>query len=73
MYLPFRIQLSVFWPGVVAYSCNPSNSGGRDWENHSSRPTQAKVIETPSQLDTVSCTCHPSYAGNGNRTVEILA
>jgi hypothetical protein len=27
---------------VVALTCNPSCTGGRDWEDHISRPTEAK-------------------------------
>jgi hypothetical protein len=28
----------------VAHACNPSNSGGRDQEDHGSKPAQAKKI-----------------------------
>jgi hypothetical protein len=31
----------------VAHTCNPSNSGGRDWEIHSLRPTQAYSSQDP--------------------------
>jgi hypothetical protein len=47
----------------MAYSCNPSYLGDRDWEDHGLMPDQAKkVCEIPSQqkhLDVVECTCHP--------------
>jgi hypothetical protein len=31
-----------FWLGTVAYTCNPSYLGDRDWEDYSSRLAQAK-------------------------------
>jgi hypothetical protein len=33
--------------GPVAYSCNPSNSGGRDQENCGSKPAQANSSVRP--------------------------
>jgi hypothetical protein len=30
------------WPEMVAHACNPSFSVDRDWEDHGSRPAQAK-------------------------------
>jgi hypothetical protein len=31
----------------VAHACNPSYSGGRDWEDGHSRPAQAKSSRDP--------------------------
>jgi hypothetical protein len=31
-------------PGMVAHTCNPSYSGGRDEGDHSSRPAQSKKL-----------------------------
>jgi hypothetical protein len=31
----------------VAHTCNPSYSGGRDQEDHSSKPTQANSLQDP--------------------------
>jgi hypothetical protein len=36
------IKMSVLWLGMVAYTCNLSYSGGRDQEDSSSRPAEAK-------------------------------
>jgi hypothetical protein len=33
---------SVVYLSAVAYACNPSYSGGRDWEDHISRPAWVK-------------------------------
>jgi hypothetical protein len=41
--------------GVVAHACNPNYSGGGYWEDGSSRPAQAKVCKTPSQLIKAGC------------------
>jgi hypothetical protein len=35
--------------GAVAHACNPSDLGSGDWEDHSSRPTWAKILKTLSQ------------------------
>jgi hypothetical protein len=34
---------------VVAYTSNPSYSGGRDWKDSGSRPAHTKSSEIPSQ------------------------
>jgi hypothetical protein len=34
-------KLSI-WLHVVVYTCNPSDSGDVDWEDHGSRPAWAK-------------------------------
>jgi hypothetical protein len=36
-------------PGMVAHTCNPTYSGGRDQEDFSSLPVQQKVHKTPAQ------------------------
>jgi hypothetical protein len=33
--------------GPVAHSCNPSYSGGRDQEDHSSNPARANGLQDP--------------------------
>jgi hypothetical protein len=50
--------------GTVAYAYNPSYSGG-DWEDHDSRPVQARSSQDPIsiKLGTVAHVCHPSYLG----------
>jgi hypothetical protein len=30
------------WPGTVVHTCKPSYWGGREWEDHSLSPAQAK-------------------------------
>jgi hypothetical protein len=34
-------------PGVESQTCNPSYMGGKDREDHSSRPTVAKSAQDP--------------------------
>jgi hypothetical protein len=50
---------------------------GRDWENHSLRPAQAKSLEDPiltnKMLVMVLCTYHSSYAGSINRRTAVQA
>jgi hypothetical protein len=39
--------------GVMAYACNPSYSGSRDWKDHCSKPVWAKIsqdLKTPNKL-----------------------
>jgi hypothetical protein len=31
----------------VAHTCNPSYSGGRDWEDHGAKPAQANSFQLP--------------------------
>jgi hypothetical protein len=35
------------WLGNVVQACNLCNSGSKDWEDHSLRPTQEKLHDTP--------------------------
>jgi hypothetical protein len=42
----------------VAHSCNPSYSGGRDQEDHGSKPAQANSLQDP-----ISKTFHKNRAG----------
>jgi hypothetical protein len=57
---------------AVALSCNPSYSGGRDWEDQGLRPgcgvgrSAQHPILTNKKLGIVGQACHPSYSG-GNR------
>jgi hypothetical protein len=60
-------------PGVVAYFCNFSCSGGRDCGNRGLRPAWAKNRKTPSQpikLNVVDHVYHPSYVRDVSRIVE---
>jgi hypothetical protein len=54
--------------GAIAHTCNPSYSGGRDWEDQGSRPTWIKKFKRPylhfCKLDMVAHSCHPSCAGS---------
>jgi hypothetical protein len=63
--------------GTVAYFCNPSYSGGRDQEDHSLRPVQAKNLQGPistnEKLSVVMHTCHPSYVGSTNKRIVVQA
>jgi hypothetical protein len=34
-------------PGMVAHACNPTYSGGRDQEDHGSKPVQASSSQDP--------------------------
>jgi hypothetical protein len=43
--------------GVVAHACNPSYSGGRDWEDQVSRLAQQKVPKTPQTMTRCSGKC----------------
>jgi hypothetical protein len=42
------VKTGLYELGVVAHNCNPSySSGGRNWEECSLRPAQAKCLERP--------------------------
>jgi hypothetical protein len=59
-----NVEFAVRSQVPVACNCNSSYSGGWDWENHGSRPADAKIFETLSQqekLDVVMCSCFLSY------------
>jgi hypothetical protein len=43
--IPRSISKKLVWP--VAHPCNPSYSGGRDQEDHSSKPAQANSSTRP--------------------------
>jgi hypothetical protein len=45
-------------PGTVAHACNPRYSGGRDWEDLSSRPAQAKRSWDPYHNRSVDIVVH---------------
>jgi hypothetical protein len=45
---------------MVVHTCNPSYSGGRDWEDGSLRPSEAKSVRPPSQPTKVSDVCFVS-------------
>jgi hypothetical protein len=51
--------------GVVIHAYNLIYSGGRNRENHSSRPTQAKCYQDPIsvKLGMMAHTCNSSYTG----------
>jgi hypothetical protein len=60
----------------MSYTCNPSYSGGRDQEDHSSKPANnlRNPISTNEKLGTVAaCACHPNYPGSVNRRVTVQA
>jgi hypothetical protein len=40
-------QKSFGGPGAMAHACNPNHSGGRDQEDHGSKPTQANSLQDP--------------------------
>jgi hypothetical protein len=49
---------------MMAYTCNSGYSGGGDWEDGGSKPTQKKVSETPTsnnKPDMMVYACHASY------------
>jgi hypothetical protein len=51
----------------VAQTCYPSLLGGRDHEDHSSKPARARSSDDPhlkEWLHTMVLTYHPSYIGN---------
>jgi hypothetical protein len=60
---------------VVAHTYNPSYLGGGDWEDQVVRPTKAKKLMRPSnlnqQLGMVSCACNSSCAGSKNRRIVV--
>jgi hypothetical protein len=41
-------KVSYLSQAQVAHTCNPSYSGGRDQEDHSSKPVQANSLQNPS-------------------------
>jgi hypothetical protein len=45
-YIHLNIYAYISW-ALVAHSCNPSYSGGRDQEDHSSKPSQANNSGNP--------------------------
>jgi hypothetical protein len=55
--------------------CNPSYSGGGDWEDGGSKPVQTKSLQgTPSQpikASMVVHTCHPSETRNIKRRTMV--
>jgi hypothetical protein len=64
-------------PGVVAHYCNPSYSGGGDWEDSlfKVRPGKksAKPPSQPVTLGMVVHAYHPSYPGSVNKRITIQA
>jgi hypothetical protein len=70
----FVFEIS-FWLEAVAHTCNPSYSGGRDWENHGLTPTQANSLRDPTstnkKLGMVAHACLPNCAGRVNRKIMI--
>jgi hypothetical protein len=62
---------------MVAHVCNPSYLEGRDWEDHSLRPSEAKKITRP-PTHTIkdehgSALLSSSYSGNINRRILVQA
>jgi hypothetical protein len=57
----------------MAYTYNPNDVGGRDWEDHSLRTAHGKISETPLQPIKVSMmyTCHPNYVEGINRRIPV--
>jgi hypothetical protein len=53
---------------TMVHTCNSSYSGGRDQEDHGSKPAWWESIST-NKLGIVLCTCHPSYARDINRSI----
>jgi hypothetical protein len=49
-----------FEVGTMAPSCNPSYSGGGDWDDLSSRPATQKSSQDPSQQKAGCCGVHLS-------------
>jgi hypothetical protein len=62
-------------PGVLAHTCNPSYSVGRDQEDHGSRPAKTKSgrPHLTQWLGMVMHTCDPSYVIGINRRIMIQA
>jgi hypothetical protein len=62
-------------PGVVVHACKPSYLGGRDQEDHISRPAQAKnVSEIPSQQTSQvrwEHGCIPNYTRSISRKIRV--
>jgi hypothetical protein len=56
-----KIQMA--YTGTVAHTCNSSYLGGRDREDHGSRPTQAKSLQ-----DSIST--NKKKAGRGGRCLS---
>jgi hypothetical protein len=59
---------------MVAYIYNISYSGGRDQEDHGSRPAEARSLQDPISINkqgVVVCTCDPSYTGDINWRIMI--
>jgi hypothetical protein len=43
---------------LVAYTCNLTYLGGNDWNDHGSRPAQAKKMFTRFHLNRIKAGCH---------------
>jgi hypothetical protein len=56
---------------IVAHTCNPSYSGGKDQEDQGSRPAWAKskIPYQQKKLGMVACASYPSYVGSISRIV----
>jgi hypothetical protein len=64
--------------GVVAHAYNPRYLGGRDQEQHSSKPTPGKKLVRPppisdNKLRVVMHAYHPSYTRDINRRILVQA
>jgi hypothetical protein len=46
LYIFTTIKNKISW-ALVAHTCNPSYSGGRDQEDHSSNPAGANSLQDP--------------------------
>jgi hypothetical protein len=58
---------------MVAHAYNPSLSGGRDWEDLSSRPVWVESHQDPfstNRLNMVVHVCNPNYTGSIDKRIK---
>jgi hypothetical protein len=59
---------------MVAHTCNPTYSGGRDQEDLCMRPAQAKSQPAHISINKLMVgACNPSYEGSINKRIEVQA
>jgi hypothetical protein len=67
-------SLGITGPGVVAHACNPRYSRGRDQEDCSLRPAQAKQLSRlhlNKETGSDGCVCNPSHVGGRGARIVV--
>jgi hypothetical protein len=60
--------------GEVVHACNPRHSGGRYWEDHGSKPAQAKSYPDPvstNKPSMVMLAYSPGYVRSIDRKITV--